>query len=57
MAAVTIKSNETVLNEVKDNYALLESPYRKEQWTFWPNQYYIVGCYCISVYLFSIHTQ
>ena len=29
MAAVTIQSNKIVLNEVKDNYALLEPLYRK----------------------------
>ena len=31
MTAVTMKSNKTVLNEVKDNLVLLEPSYRKNQ--------------------------
>ena len=38
MAAVTMQSNKTVTNEVKDNQALLEPYYGKNQ-TFWPTQY------------------
>ena len=39
MTAATIQSNQIVLNEVKDNYALLEPSYRKKQTTqyiCWP---------------------
>ena len=34
MTAVTIQSNKIVLNEVKDNQALLEPSYRKNQTNF-----------------------
>ena len=37
MTAVTIQSNKTVLNEVKDNYALLEPSYRKTVENFLAN--------------------
>ena len=38
MTAVTIQSNKIVVNEIKDNQALLEPFYGKNQ-TFWPTQY------------------
>jgi len=37
MTAVTIQSNKIVSNEVKDNYALLEPSYGKNQMNFLAN--------------------
>ena len=37
MTSVTIQSNKIVLNEVKDNEALLEPPYRKNVLDFFVN--------------------
>ena len=37
MTAVTMQSNKIVLNEVKDNYALLEPSYRKNVMDIWAN--------------------
>ena len=38
MTAIRIQSNKIVSNEVKDNYALLETLYRKTKQTSWPTQ-------------------
>ena len=47
MTAVTIHSNQTVLNGVKGNQALLEPSYRKNQMNFLATQYmyYILHSY------------
>lgn len=38
MIAVTIQSNETVSNKVKDDQAQLETSYAKTKGTSWPTQ-------------------
>ena len=52
ITAVTIQSNKTVSNEVKDNQVLLEPSYGKNRMNIRPIQYY----YCLHVITFPIHT-
>ena len=45
MTAVTIQSTKIVLNEGKDNYALQEPFYRKNQTNFLANPIFIYGSF------------